>query len=110
MPQFGMLMMLTILLLVMLSVAPRPAKACRDRAEHHADCTHHPFRGTGVDHFSPGRGPGDGVFLPGAGLDWLPVLFSLSLARFAKRSARWPDRLTAREWALNPVRSLDHEQ
>ena len=84
MPQFGMLMMLTIMPLQMLSGGTTPRESMPDRAEHHA-VAHHPFRGIEPGHFSlPGCGPGDGVAaLPGAGPDRHGAVFPV-VGRFRK--------------------------
>jgi hypothetical protein len=79
-------------------------KHARDRAEHHAGRTHHPFRGTEPGHPLSGRGAGDGVAaLPGAGLDRRGAVFPV--AGTLSQNDR-PDGLMTARLGINPVRSL----
>ena len=84
MPQFGMLMMLTIMPLQMLSGGTTPRESMPEIVQNIMLIAPHPFRGTEPGHPLPGRGPGDG-WQPFLALALIgTVLFFLSLARFRK--------------------------
>jgi ABC-2 type transport system permease protein len=110
MPQFGMLMMLTIMPLQMLSGGTTPRESMPEIVQNImliAPTTHFVELS-------------QAILYRGAGLEtvWQPFLalapsarccFSCRWHAFAKRSARWPDRLTARV-GTQPSKEFDHEQ